>query len=54
MKFYITNFFNKCDQIHGLLKKYVIENFIFLCSVSNFIKNYDEKLLIPEALRWAK
>ena len=40
MKFSIKNFFSKCDQIRSLLriwshllKKSLIENFIFLCSV---------------------
>ena len=32
MKFSITDFFSKCDQIRRKLKKYVMENFIFLCS----------------------
>ena len=41
MKFSITDFFNKCDQVRSflriwshLLKKSVIENFIF-CAVTN-------------------
>ena len=40
MKFSIKNFFSKCDQIRKflriwshLLKKFLMENFIFLCSV---------------------
>ena len=40
MKFSVTDFFSKCDQIRSfqqiwsqLLKKSVMENFIFLCSV---------------------
>ena len=40
MKFSINNFFSKCDQIHSfqqfwshLLKKYLMENFIF-CAVA--------------------
>ena len=40
MKFSIKDFFSKCDQIHSflriwshLLKKSLLENFIFLCSV---------------------
>ena len=32
MKFSITDFFSKCDQIRNLLKKSVVENFIF-CAV---------------------
>ena len=39
-KFSIKDFFSKCDQIHRklriwpyLLKKFLIENLIFLCSV---------------------
>ena len=39
MKFSIKHFFSKCDQIRRklriwshLLKKYLMENFIFLCS----------------------
>ena len=39
MKFSIKDFFSKCDQIRRklriwshLLKKYLMENFIFLCS----------------------
>ena len=42
MKFIIKVFFSKCDQIRmklriwsQLLKKYLMENFIFLCSVCN-------------------
>ena len=41
MKFYIEDFFSKRDQIRRklpiwshLLKKFLMENFIFLCSVS--------------------
>ena len=44
MKFSIKDFFSKCDQIHKflriwshLLKKSLIENFIFLCSASSGI-----------------
>ena len=37
MKFSITDFFSKCDQIRSFLKKSVMENFIFLCSVSSSI-----------------
>ena len=44
MKFSVKGFFSKCDQIHKklriwphLLKKSLMENFIFLCSV---IRNY--------------
>ena len=40
MKFSIKDFFSKCDQIRNylriwslLLKKSLMENFIFLCSV---------------------
>ena len=33
MKFSIKDFFNICDQIRSLLKKCLMENFIFLCSV---------------------
>ena len=40
MKFSVTDFFSKCDQVRSflqiwsqLLKKSVMENFIFLCSV---------------------
>ena len=33
MKFSIEDFFSKCDQIHNLLKKSLMENFI-LCAVS--------------------
>ena len=40
MKFSIKDFFSKCDQIHSflqiwshLLKKSLMENYIFLCSV---------------------
>ena len=43
MKFSIKDFFIKCDQIHRklriwshLLKKSLMENFIFLCSVASF------------------
>ena len=39
-KFSIKDFFNKCDQIHSflqiwshLLNRFLMENFIFLCSV---------------------
>ena len=39
MKFYITDFFSKCEQIHSLmwiwsylLNKFLLENFIF-CAV---------------------
>ena len=45
MKFSIKDFFSKCDQISGfqriwlhLLKKSLMENFIFLCSVNVTIK----------------
>ena len=41
MKFSIKDFFSKCDQIRSflriwsyLLKKFLMENFIFLCSAS--------------------
>ena len=40
MKFSIKDYFSKCDQFHSflqicshLLKKSLVENFIFLCSV---------------------
>ena len=43
MKFFFKDFFKKWAQIHGklqiwshLLKKSLMENFIFLCSVWNF------------------
>ena len=47
MKFSIKDFFSKCDQIRNflwilshLLKKSLMENFIFLCSdISNFISS---------------
>ena len=54
MEFSIVDFFSKCDQIRSflriwsyLLKKYLIENFDFLCSglSSSFMTlsdNYDE------------
>ena len=32
MKFFIKDFFSKYDQIRSLLKKYLMENFIF-CAV---------------------
>ena len=39
MKFFTSEFFNKCDQMRRkmriwshLLKKFVMENFIFLCN----------------------
>ena len=42
MKFFINDFFSKCDQIHRklwiwshLLKKSLIENFIF-CALNEF------------------
>ena len=42
MKFFVKDFFGKCDQIRSflricshLLKKSLMENFIFLCSVSH-------------------
>ena len=41
MKFSIRDFFSKCDEVHNklqiwskLLKKFITENFIFLCSDS--------------------
>ena len=45
MKFFMKDFFSKCDQIHRklqiwshLLKKYLMENFIFLqCKLSNIL-----------------
>ena len=52
MKFYIKNFFSKCDQIRRklriwshLLNKFLMENFIF-CAViiSNLIKRLRKKL----------
>ena len=40
MKFSITDFFSKCDQIcKKLRKKSLIENFHFLCSVKYFYKS---------------
>ena len=46
MKFYIKDFFSKCDQIRSflrvwphLLEKSLMENFIFLCSVCATDKN---------------
>ena len=42
MKFFIKDFFSKCDQIRSflriwshLLKKFLMENFIFLCNNSS-------------------
>ena len=52
IKFYIKGFFSKRSRIHGklpiwwhLLKKSLIENFIFLCSAFTkaLPKNYSEK-----------
>ena len=47
MKFFIKNFFSKCEQIRcklriwsHLLKKFFMENFIFLCTVSRTLQNY--------------
>ena len=44
LKFSIKDFFSKSDQIHSflriwahLLKKSLMENFIFLCSVSSLV-----------------
>ena len=46
MKFSIRDFFSKCDQIRSflriwslILKKYLMENFIFLCSGSGSAQN---------------
>ena len=43
MKFFIKDFFSKCDQIHSFLqiwshlpKKSLMKNFIFLCSATSF------------------
>ena len=51
MKFSIKDLFSKCDQIcrkmqiwSHLLKKSIMENFIFVCSVRNMI-TYDAELL---------
>ena len=48
MKFSIKDFFNKCDQIHiflwiwpNLLKKSLIENFIFRAVNEKSYKHYD-------------
>ena len=47
MKFSIKEFFSKCDQIHSflgiwshLLKKSLMENFIFYCSVNMELSAY--------------
>ena len=40
IKFFIKGFFNKCDQTavwSHLLKKFLMENFIFLCNVAYFL-----------------
>ena len=46
MKFCIKNFFSKCDQIHRklriwshLLKKFLMENFIFCAVISTEFSN---------------
>ena len=38
MKFSIKDFFCKYDQIRSLLKKFLMENFIF-CAVNHHIRN---------------
>ena len=52
MEFSIKNFFSKCDQICSLLqiwshlmKKSLMENFIFLCSVCKTAENEDVTLV---------
>ena len=49
MKFSITDFFSKCDQIRRklriwshLLKESLIEKPYFLCSASSWIYNFDK------------
>ena len=51
MKFSIKDYFSKCDQIHSslriwshLLKKSLMENFIFLCSGINRSSLFDYKI----------
>ena len=46
MKFSITDFFNKCDQIRSLLKKPLMENFIFRAVLVNkFFKSFSHWLV---------
>ena len=64
MKFFITDFFSKCDQIRWklgiwshLLKKSVTENFIFLCImhcvILFFEKSFcDQLLLVNSSIQW--
>ena len=49
MKFYIKNFFSKCDQIprkpriwSHLLRKSLMKNFIFVQCINNSLGAYDE------------
>ena len=46
MKFSIKDFFSKCDQIRRILKKSLMENFIF-CAVWTSIVAALEKLNFP-------
>ena len=57
MTFSIKDFFSKCDQIRSflliwshLLKKSLMENFIFFCSISIYwLKTYDVEKIQPAA-----